>query len=153
MDQQPQGSFTIHGQYVKDLSFENPKAPFSFQIQEPPAFEISVDVKSAPLENKFFEVVLHIVTKAMHENEALFAISLDYAGLFQIEVEDNEELEKILLVHCSNMLYPFARRVISDMTRDGGYPAVSLNPIDFFHLYMQKKDVGATEVPPPANIN
>ncbi|MCE2993543.1 MAG: protein-export chaperone SecB [Candidatus Jidaibacter sp.] len=155
MDQEKaQGSFVVHGQYVRDLSFENPKAPFSFQIEEQPAFDVSVDVKTRQIdENNVYEVVLNIVTKAIVQNEPLFVVALEYAGIFQIETTGDSSLERVLLVDCPNMLYPYARRIVSDATRDGGYPAVSLNPMDFLGLYLQRKSSENSAQESSANIN
>ena len=155
MDQEKaQGTFIIHGQYIRDLSFENPKAPFSFQVEEQPGFEVSVDVKTRQIdENNVYEVVLNIITKAVVQNEPLFVIALEYAGIFQVETTGDSSLEKVLLVDCPNMLYPYARRIVSDATRDGGYPAVSLNPVDFLGLYLQKSASQNASQEAPANIN
>lgn len=138
---QSNGSFSVHGQYIKDFSFENPNAPFSFQIQEEPTFDVSIDLAIRPLENNFYELVLSILVKAKLETQegALYIVSLDFGGLFNVEAESKEEVEKILLVHCASMLYPYARRVVSDAIRDGGYPPLSLNPVDFMSLYIEKQ--------------
>lgn len=146
-----QGSLVIHGQYIKDLSFENPKAPGAFQMEREPSFEIGIDVTTSVVGEKLYEVVLSFGIKAMDEKEPIFVTELQYAGVFGVDMESTEELEKALLVHCASILFPFARRIISDVTRDGGYPPVSLHPVDFLGLYMQKKQLEAAE--PPANSN
>lgn len=136
------GSFSVHGQYIKDLSFENPNAPFSFQVQEEPTFDVSLDLAINPLENNFYELVMSVLVKAkLQEKDGyLYIISLDFGGLFNVEAPSKEEVEQIIMVHCAAMLYPYARRIVSDSIRDGGYPPLSLNPIDFLSLYMSKKN-------------
>ncbi len=147
------GSLIIHGQYVKDLSFENPKAPAAFQMEREPNFEIGIDVKTGVIGEKLYEVVLNFVVKAQNESDVIFITELEYAGIFGIEAQSEEELEKILLVQCASLLFPFARKIISDVTRDGGYPPVSLHPVDFMGLYLQKKQLEQSQSIPPANSN
>lgn len=145
------GNLVIHGQYIKDLSFENPKAPAAFQMEREPSFEIGIDVTTNAVGENLYEVALNLVIKAMHDADPIFVTELQYAGVFTVEGASNEELEKVLLVHCASILFPFARRIISDVTRDGGYPPVSLHPVDFLGLYAQKKQLEAAA--PPANSN
>ncbi len=145
------GSLVIHGQYIKDLSFENPKAPASFQMEREPTFDIGIDVTTNTIGEHLYEVVLKFVVRAMQDKDPVFVTELEYAGVFSVETEDKEELEKALLVQCAAILFPFARRIIADTTRDGGYPPISLHPVDFFGLYLQKKQLEAAE--PPANSN
>lgn len=137
-----QGSFTVHGQYVKDLSFENPNAPDSLMAQEQPQIGISLDIKINQIDETSYEVVLAIQIKADSGEKKVFLIELSYAGLFSIESDDEEELEKQLLVQCPLYLFPYVRRIVSDLTRDGGFIPLMLQPIDFFGLYLQKKSTG-----------
>lgn len=133
-----QGSFTIHAQYIKDLSFENPKAPGSFQLKEAPGFNVGLDVEINRLDEEFFEVALSVEVKAEYNGESLFIISLDYGGIFKVEVEDKEELQKVLAVQCTQYLFPYVRQIISDTTQGGGYMPLYLHPVDFMGLYLQK---------------
>lgn len=136
-DLNTQKTFTIHNQYVKDLSFENPKIPGTFKIESEPTFNISVNILNKNVDQDLFEVALKLEVNSTYNNETLFHVSLDYAGLFTI-ITDPEELDKLLLIQAPVILFPFARRIISDAVRDGGYPPLSLDPIDFYSLYSQK---------------
>lgn len=150
MVNQPAIGLVVHGQYVKDLSFENPMAPESFQLNAEPAFEVGIDVKAVSVGENVYEVALEVDVKSSVESKPMFLASLTYAGVFTIHAENEEELEKILLVQCAGILFPFARRIISDVVRDGGYPPLLLHPVDFLGLYMHKK---SQPTPPPANLN
>jgi preprotein translocase subunit SecB len=145
------GNLVIHGQYIKDLSFENPKAPGSFQMESEPTFDIGIDINTGSIGENLYEVVLKFAVKALQTQDPIFVTELEYAGVFSVDMQDKEELEKTLLVQCASILFPFARRIISDITRDGGYPPVSLHPIDFYGLYLQRKHLQEAE--PPANSN
>lgn len=133
------GSFIIHGQYIKDLSFENPNAPDSLMAEEKPQINISLDVKVEQINEATFEVTLLCHIKADAADKNMFIVELSYAGLFAVEAEEDEELERLLLVQCPHYLFPFVRRIVSDMTRDGGFIPLLLQPVDFFGLYLQKK--------------
>jgi len=136
---QPRGSVIVNAQYIKDLSFENPNSPSNLIIEEQPSINVSLDVGVKPIRDKVFEVVLTIQAEGKVKNETLFLIDLHYAGVFTIETEEVNEREMTLLVYCPSILFPYARRVISDITRDGGFPPLMISPIDFLSLYMQKK--------------
>jgi preprotein translocase subunit SecB len=132
--------FSIKGQYVKDLSFENPHAPQSLMsTNERPGIEVSVDIKAQKLQDNFYEMTLHITTHAVIDNNTLFLADLAYAGLFEISNVPEEHIQAMLLIDCPFMLFPFARRVIADVTRDGGFPPLMLEPIDFHALYLQNR--------------
>jgi preprotein translocase subunit SecB len=155
-------SITIHMQYIKDFSFENPKAPQVFQsLSENPEFGISLDVTANHLSNDVVEVVLLMNVKCTLHNESVFLISLEYAGVFSIAAASQEAFEKLILIQCPSILFPFARRIISDTIRDGGFPPLSINPIDFRELYLQKKEhlngennnPANQEPTPPSNTN
>ncbi len=131
-------------QYIKDLSFENPKAPNSISNPESrPQIDISVDVKAMKIGKADFEVILTVNTTAKTADETLFIIELTYGGLFNIQGFAEEELQPILLIHCPTLLFPYARRVISDCTRDGGLPPLMVDPIDFAALYKQRVEEAA----------
>lgn len=140
MSIQPEGNVIVRAQYTKDLSFENPNSPRIFNINTEPSTNLSIDVNASKLEDKIFEVVLNIYVKSTINEETLFILECDYAGIFETDVTDELELEKILLVHCPTILFPFLRRIISDTTRDGGFMPLMLQPIDFLGLYIQKKN-------------
>lgn len=139
-----QKTFMIHNQYTKDLSFENPRIPGTFAIDSEPTFNISIDINTAKIEGDVYEVVLSCTISAKNEDVIMFHISLDYGGMFTINTDGDEgELERLLLVQCPSILFPFARRIIANASVDGGYPPVSLEPVDFYSLYLQKQQLNS----------
>jgi preprotein translocase subunit SecB len=135
-----QGSVIINAQYIKDLSFENPRAPESLMENEKPNINIDLDVKADHIHDEMFEVIISVSIRAITDNTT-FVIDLSYAGLFTLtDVPDQNAREIILLVHCANILFPYVRRVISDITRDGGFPPLMLAPVDFMGLYYTKRN-------------
>lgn len=133
-------SVSINSQYVKDLSFENPNGPASLiQQNKTPKIEVSLDLEASIVSENTFEVCLKINATAKTDENNLFVAELAYAGLFILENVPQEEKELILLIHCPTILFPFARRIIADVTRDGGFQPLMLDPIDFASLYHQKK--------------
>ena len=135
-----QGSVIINAQYIKDLSFENPRAPYSLMESEKPNINIDLDVKADHIHDEMFEVIISVSIRAVTDNTT-FVIDLSYAGLFTLtDVPDQNAREIILLVHCANILFPYVRRVISDITRDGGFPPLMLAPVDFMGLYYTKRN-------------
>lgn len=137
----PEGArLHVLAQYVKDLSFENPNAPRSFtQGEGQPALDVNVDVNVQRLSETDFEVVLGTRITATREDETLFITEVDYAGLFRLINVPQDTLEPILLIECPRQIFPFARRVLADTTRDGGFPPLLLDPIDFVQLYRSRK--------------
>ena len=132
-------SMKILGQYVKDLSFENPDAPRSLAGQEgQPEINISVNVNAKPLADTDFEVELHLDAKAMNGDKVVFAAELLYAGIFRLENIPQDALHPIVLVECPRMIFPFARQIVADVTRNGGFPPLMLDPIDFAAMYQQR---------------
>ena len=133
--------FIVKGQYVKDLSFENPNAPHSLLIAgNSPKIEVSVDLKAVKIQEDVYEMILHLTAKSTTmDGKALYLAELVYAGIFEIANVPEERLESLLMIECPFVLFPFARRVISDITRDGGFPPLMLDPIDFHTLYLQNK--------------
>jgi preprotein translocase subunit SecB len=99
---------------------------------------MSSDVQARQVEPETFEVTLNLSAKAEREGDALFIVELAYAGLFQIRGVDERAREPFLLIECPRLLFPFARRVLSDATRDGGFPPLMLEPVDFAALYRQQ---------------
>jgi len=134
-----QGSVLVNAQYIKDLSFENPRAPYSLMETEKPNINIDLDVKADQIHENTFEVIINVAVSA-DAGGAIFVVDLSYAGLFTITDDMNQNAkEMVLLVHCPNILFPYARRIISDITRDGGFPPLMLSPVDFMGLYHAKK--------------
>lgn len=132
--------FAIKGQYVKDCSFENPYAPQSLlPTKDKPKIDVNVDLKAQKLQDGLYELAVSVSTKAQTKDGTLFLLELVYAGLFALVNVPQEQVEPILFVEAPFVLFPFARRVIADMTRDGGFPPLMLEPIDFARMYQEKK--------------
>ncbi len=130
---------SIAAQYVKDISFENPGAPASLRpTEEKPSISVSVDVKAQALGQDGYEVELKIGATATRGDTTVFICETTFAGVFVLQNLPQEELQPALLIFCPNLLFPYARRIISDLTRDGGFPALLLDPIDFARLYQQR---------------
>jgi preprotein translocase subunit SecB len=125
-------------QYVKDLSFENPNAPAVYQWQGQPQIEVQFNIGAQKLGEDVHEVDLKIEVTARSEGNTAFAVELRYAGLFALRNVPEEQLQPFLLAEAPRLLFPFARRVIADAIRDGGFPPLVLDPIDFGALYMQR---------------
>jgi preprotein translocase subunit SecB len=125
-------------QYVKDLSFENPNSPAVYQWQVQPQIEVQFNIGTQKLGDDVFEVALKIEVLARAEQNTAFAVDLLYAGLFAIQNLPEEQLQPFLLAEAPRLLFPFARRIVSDAIRDGGFPPLLLDPIDFGQLYMQR---------------
>jgi preprotein translocase subunit SecB len=123
-------------QYIKDLSFENPSAPMSPQGR--PGIDLGVDLQARRVDAQHFEVVLKLRVSATHEQKPVFLLELAYAGLFMIMNVPDDVIQQILLVDCAHLIFPYARRVVSDTIRDGGLPPLMVEPIDFAALYRAK---------------
>jgi preprotein translocase subunit SecB len=128
----------ILGQYLKDLSFENPSSPQSLSQQGQPEINVQVNVNAKPVGQNEFEVELHLEAKASHDGKAVFAADLLYAGVFRLENIPQEALHPVVLVECPRMLFPFARQILADATRNGGFPPLMLDPIDFASMYQRR---------------
>ncbi len=125
-------------QYVKDLSFENPNAPAVYQWQAQPQIEVQFNIGAGAVGEDVHEVSLKIEVTATADGNTAFAVELLYAGLFAIRNVPQEQLQPFLLAEAPRLLFPFARRVVADAIRDGGFPPLVLDPIDFGSLYMQR---------------
>ena len=145
-------NFVIRTQYVKDQSFENPNAPevYAMMAQEQPNLDISIDVSPARLHDRTFEVVLSLRADAKIGETSAFVSELDYAGVVSIgdEVGD-DQMHHLLMVETPQYLFPFARAILAGSTRDGGFPPLVVNPIDFSQL-KAKEQSGDTEAPQAA---
>ncbi len=130
----------ILGQYVKDLSFENPNAPGSFRNnQTQPSFSINVDVRTTPMDGETtYEVTLTLRADARVGESHVFLVELSYAGLFALNRVPPDHHRPFLLIEAPRLLFPFARQIIAEITRDGGYPPLLINPIDFLELYRRQ---------------
>jgi preprotein translocase subunit SecB len=133
-------SFTVKGQYIKDLSFENPNSPHSLFIASgQPDIKVDFDLKSQQIQDDIYETTLHVSVRAKAEGATLFLVDLVYAGIFQLYNVPADRIDALVMIDAPFVLFPFARRVISDLTRDGGFPPLMLDPIDFHSLYLQKR--------------
>jgi preprotein translocase subunit SecB len=135
----------LNAQYIKDLSFENPRAPQSLiQQTAQPDVEINVDVKANNLGPEVFEVVLTINATARSQGEAIFLVELAYGSVVTIKNATAELLPMLVLVETPRIVFPFARAVIANATRDGGFPPLMINPIDFAELLRRQQAVQAS---------
>jgi preprotein translocase subunit SecB len=132
-------SLSALGQYVKDLSFENPNAPNSIVPREAgPSIAISVNVNAKQMSDTDFEVELLLEGKAGEGESLLFQFELNYAGIFRVQNIPAENIQAVVMVECPRLLFPFARQVIADCVRNGGFPPLLIDPIDFVGLFQQK---------------
>lgn len=129
-------SVRILAQYLKDLSFESPKAPMSLQpTEKTPPINVGVNVSARGLTAQDFEVVLSLTAKAGEDDDVRFQVEMDYAGVFRVEGMKPEHLQPFLLIEAPRLLFPFARHIMSDSVRNGGFPPLMIDPIDFVALY------------------
>ena len=134
-----QPAMRVLAQYVKDLSFENPNAPASLGPQDKqPDINISVNVNARNLGPVDFEVELHIDAKASSDGKVIFAAEVLYGGVFRMENFPENVLHPAVLIECPRMLFPFARQILAEATRNGGFPPLLLDPIDFTGMYQKR---------------
>jgi preprotein translocase subunit SecB len=133
----------VLAQFIRDLSFENPRATEVLRAGgAQPQIEMGVEMNARGREDGFFEVDLKLSARATREDGPVFHIELLYGGVFAIEGVGPEDIEPVLLIECPRFLFPFARRVIADVTSDGGFPPFLLDPIDFAGVYAARKAQG-----------
>lgn len=141
-------------QYLKDISFENPRAPASLAgTQAVPQIKVGVDVQARRRTEEQYEVDLHVTATAEREGDTTFMVEMVYGGVFALRNIPEQSLQPVLLIECPRLLFPFARRILADVTRDGGFPPLLLDPIDFTALYrrqLMQQQAGAAEGAPPA---
>lgn len=129
----------ILAQYVRDLSFENPRAPESLRGDGPPQIEMEVDLSARGRPDGLSEVDLKLRVGANRGEDKVFFVEVVFGGLFQIEGVPPEDIEPVLLIECPRYLFPFARRIIADLTSEGGFPPFRMDPIDFAGIYMARR--------------
>jgi preprotein translocase subunit SecB len=135
--QQP--SLTINAQYLRDLSFENPRAPESLLNQSGvPEVKIDVDVKARQLNPELFESVVSLKVEAQSGGQVAFVVEVDYGALVTIKNAPQELVAALLLIETPRIVFPFLRSVVADATRDGGFPPLMINPIDFAEVQRRK---------------
>ena len=138
-------NFQVVGQYIKDLSFENPGAPAG--LTQRPQIEFGIDVQARRGDGEHFEVELKLRVHAKGEDRQLFLLELAYAGLFRLQNIPEDAMQPVLLIQAPHMLFPFARRIIADVVRDGGMPPLMIEPIDFVALYQAKMGQAGAQQP------
>lgn len=129
----------VNAQYIKDLSFEVPGAPgiYGLMQDEAPEISINVNVNVNPLQEKLFEVILETMVECKIKKQVAFILELEYAGVFTLNIPE-EHLQPVLLIECPRLLFPFARNILADVSRDGGFPSLMLGPLDFAAMYQTK---------------
>jgi len=143
-DQAAEGpGIRILAQFIRDLSFENPRAPETLRGgAAQPQIDLGVEMNARGREDGLFEVDLKLSARAQRDDGPLFVVELLYGGVFQIGGVPAEEIEPVLLIECPRYLFPFARRIIADVSSEGGYPPFLLDPIDFAGVYAARKAQG-----------
>src|SRR6267142_6369366 len=137
----PPPQLNVLAQYTKDLSFENPNAPASLAPQQQqPAINIQINVSANNIAENEFEVTLWIEGKAENSGKVMFSFELAYAGVFRIVNVPQENLHPLVMIECPRLLFPFAREIIATAVRDGGFPPLMLDPVDFVGLYRQNME-------------
>ncbi len=138
----PSNPISIKAQYTKDLSFENPNIIklLTENSTQSPNINVNVHVEAKSLDKNDFEVTLNIQAKASLEKMEVFIVELSYAGIFGIAEEiPQDSLKPLVLIECPRLLFPFARNIVAETTRDGGVPPLMLNPVDFVEMYRQQQ--------------
>ena len=140
----------VLAQYTKDFSFENPNAPRSLQPSEQqPEIKIQINVNANPLTETDIEVVLTTEGKAETAGNLLFSFELAFAGVFRIVNVPQESIHPVLMIECPRLLFPFAREIIANAVRNGGFPPLLLDPVDFVGLYRQRMAQGQPQMQAP----
>ncbi len=135
-------------QYIKDFSFENPNAPNSLGPQEKgPNISIQVNVNARQLSETDFEVSLSLEGAAGEGTGTLFKFELDYAGVFRVRNIPEDQMHPVVMIECPRLLFPFARQIVADSVRNGGFPPLFIDPIDFAGLYRQRMEGKTPSIP------
>ena len=137
---QPPIQAQVVGQYIKDLSFENPNVGKLLDgAGESPNLKLEVNVNAKRVNRELFESAIDFKAQATNKAGVIYDLELVYAGMFKIENMPSQALEPFLLINCPLLLFPFVRRLVADLTREGGFPPLLLDPIDFAGLFMRRK--------------
>ncbi|ALG88864.1 MULTISPECIES: protein-export chaperone SecB [Actibacterium] len=151
-----QPKMQILGQFIRDMSFENflMQKGVTGEVTPDIQVQVALDAKKRPVDHQF-EVITKFTVRSTNksDNAPLFLIELEYAGIFHIENVPEDQLHPFLLIECPRMLFPFVRRIVSDLTRDGGFPPLNLEMVDFVALYRQEiaRRAEAQKTAQPAN--
>ena len=147
-DSAPQ--IALISQYVKDLSFENPNAPAVYQWQDQPQIDVQFNIGAEKVGDEVIEIALKIDVKAVAPQGTAFAVELLYAAIFGMRNVPEDQVQPFMLAEAPRLIFPFARRVLADAIRDGGFPPLLLDPIDFGALYLQQAQQMETTAGEPA---
>jgi preprotein translocase subunit SecB len=152
--QMPNPQIGVLMQYVKDFSFENPNAPRALTPNpQQPSIKINIGVEAAPLTESEVEVTLRLDGKAEVQGFVLFGFELLYSGVFRVMNVPPESLQPTVMIECPRLLFPFAREIIATATRNGGFPPLMLEPVDFAALYRDRMAAGQPAAAPPLNLS
>jgi preprotein translocase subunit SecB len=153
---QAQPQLNVLGQYIKDFSFENPNAPRSLTpSQTQPAIQIQINVGVQQLAESDYEISLKLDGKADSAGTVLFAFDLTFAGVFRLQNIPKESLQPVVMIECPRLLFPFAREIVATAVRNGGFPPLLLDPVDFVALYQQRMaqmQPGQAAAPPTGSV-
>ncbi|HIF76574.1 MAG: protein-export chaperone SecB [Sulfitobacter sp.] len=152
--QPKQPQMRVLGQFIRDMSFENIMAQKGApaDVQPDVQVQVNLDAKKRGGENQYeIAIKLNITSKAKDGDATLFVLEIDYVGIFQVESVPEEQMHPYLLIECPRMIFPFLRRIVSDVTRDGGFPPLNLENIDFLSLYRNEVARRQAETPPKAD--
>ena len=152
--QPKQPQMRVMGQFIRDMSFENIMAQKGApaDVQPDVQVQVNLDAKKRSGENQYETAIkLNITSKAKDGDATLFVLEIDYVGIFQVENVPEEQMHPYLLIECPRMIFPFLRRIVSDVTRDGGFPPLNLENIDFLSLYRNEVARRQAENPPKAD--
>ncbi len=152
--QQAQPQMRILGQFIRDISFENIMAQKGApqDVQPDVQVQVNLDAKKRSADNQYESAIkLNVTSKAKGGDTTLFVLEIDYVGIFHIENVPEDQMHPFLLIECPRMIFPFLRRVVSDITRDGGFPPLNLENIDFIAMYRNEIARRQAENPPKAD--
>jgi preprotein translocase subunit SecB len=139
----------VAAQYIKDLSFENPNIDKLLSgSNENPNLNVEVNVNARQMSPELYESAIDFKAQARSTVGVIYDMEVVYCGLFKLENIPQQALEPVLLINCPTLLFPFLRRLVSDVTREGGFPPLSLDPIDFAQLYAQRQQQAGNDNPP-----
>jgi preprotein translocase subunit SecB len=142
----PPPGIRVLAQFIRDLSFESPHAPESLRPgPAPPQIDLGVELNGRARPDGLYDVELKLTARAARESETVFHLELLYGGLFQIVGVPEADLEPVLMIECPRYLFPFARRIVADLTGEGGFPPFMLEPLDFAGIYASRKAAGEAQ--------
>jgi preprotein translocase subunit SecB len=150
--QEKPAQLNVLAQYIKDFSFENPNAPRSLNpSQQQPNINIQINVNGKPVADNDYEVELKLEGKAETAGNTLFSFDLLYAGIFRLANIPQDSIHPVMMIECPRLLFPFAREIIAAAVRNGGFPPLLIDPVDFVGLYRQRVTELQAQATPPAS--